>query len=206
MKKNISLVIFDLGNVVFKIDTMRTFNYWSKLTGKDPLFLKEIFFDDGTYVSYELGEISEERFRKHFSKKINFNISRADFVDGFNSMIAGLTPGIETVLEQVKGKRFLSTLSNTNKTHENFLFHNYPKILTYFDRLFFSHRIKSRKPDIEAFKTVLEYFRVEPDNCLFFDDQKENIDAANKFGINSFLVNSPSVEELKKILDEYGII
>lgn len=203
MPKEARLIIFDLGNVIFKVDSIKTFEYWSKLTGKDPEFLWNAFFSDNAYLYYELGEISEDRMRKHFSKKINFNLSKSDFIDGFNLMITGVNPGIQPILQRLKGKYFLSALSNTNKTHERYMLQNFVNIITFFDKLFFSHRMKCRKPEEKAFLFPLQHFRVNPENCIFFDDSEENVQGALKLGINAFLINPYSSEEIEKTLKEY---
>ncbi|MCX7821244.1 MAG: HAD family phosphatase [Brevinematales bacterium] len=205
MKNNIKLVIFDLGNVIFKIGSDRTFLFWSKLTSLDPSFLRENFFSFGDYDFYELGEVSEDRFRKGFNRKINFNISREDFVIGLNMMIVGLNDGIKEILESLSQKVFLAVLSNTNKTHEKYIFQNYTSILTNFDKLFLSHRIKCRKPEEKAYQTVLSYFKVNPSETIFFDDLIENVNAANQIGINSFLVKDNDIDFISEVLTSYKL-
>ncbi|MGC8764323.1 MAG: HAD family hydrolase [Brevinematia bacterium] len=206
MKTDIQLLIFDLGNVIFDIDSNKTFNYWSELTGLKPEFLKEMFFSGNDYISYELGETSEERFRQSFSKKINFNISKDDFIYGFNLMITGVSDGMEELLGFLDNKYFLAVLSNTNRTHEKYIMQNYTSIMTYFDKLFFSHRIKCRKPEKKIFQIVLEYFNVIPENVMFFDDVEENINSGIEFGLNSFLISKNQSFQIKEILKKYCLI
>ncbi|MEJ5283768.1 MAG: HAD-IA family hydrolase [Brevinematia bacterium] len=205
MKNNIKLIIFDLGNVIFKIESDRTFLYWSKLTSLDVSFLRENFFSNGDYDAYEMGDLSEDRFRKGFNHKINFNISKDDFSIGLNLMIVGLNSGIKEILETLSEKVFLAVLSNTNKTHEKYILQNYTSILTNFEKLFLSHRIKCRKPEEKAYQTVLSYFKVSPSEAVFFDDLIENIEAANRIGINSFLIKNNDISIIPEILEQYKI-
>lgn len=205
MKNNIKLIIFDLGNVIFKIESDRTFLYWSKITSLDVSFLREKFFSNGDYDAYEMGELSEDRFRKGFNRKINFNISRDDFSIGLNLMIVGPNNGIKEILSTLSEKVFLAVLSNTNKTHEKYLLQNYTSILTNFEKLFLSHRINCRKPEEKAYQTVLSYFKVSPAEAIFFDDLIENIEAANRMGIHSFLIKNNDVSVIPEILKQYKI-
>ncbi len=206
MKNNIKLVIFDLGNVIFKIESDRTFLYWSKLTSLDISFLRESFFSGEDYDSYELGEISEDRFRKGFNRKINFNISRDDFIIGMNLMISGTNKGIKEILELLNSKTYLAVLSNTNKTHEKYILQNYTSTLTNFDKLFFSHRIKCRKPEEKAYYIVLSHFKISPSETIFFDDLIENVESANSIGINSFLIHNNDITIISEVLKQYKMI
>ncbi len=206
MKSEIQLLIFDLGNVIFEIDSNRTFDYWSKLTGLEREFLKNMFFSGNDYNSYELGETSEERFRQNFSKKINFNIQKDDFIHGLNLMIIGPNNGIEEILVSLKNKCYLSVLSNTNKIHERYIIQNYTHILTYFDKLFFSHKIKCRKPEKKVFHLVLNHFKVLPENTVFFDDVEENISSAKEVGIHSFLITNNQTIQILEVLKNFKLI
>ncbi len=200
MKKDVKLIIFDLGNVVFKIDSNRTFKYWSHLSDLPVDFLRDKFFSDGDYDSYELGELSEDRFRKGYNRKINFNLSRDDFNIGMNLMIAGLNDGIKEILQSLQDKIYLSVLSNTNKTHEKYILQVFSYIMIYFDKLFLSHRIKCRKPEEKAYQTVLNFFKVKPEETIFFDDLIENIEVANRLGIQSYLIKDNDISIITEVL------
>jgi len=205
MASHIKLLLFDLGNVVFKIDSSKTFDYWNKLSSIPNERLKELFFSGDEYNSYELGETSEERFRRNYSKKIGFNITKNDFTLGLNLMILGIFEGIKDILDKLKGKYYLAVLSNTNITHERFILQKYTSILTTFDKLFLSHRIKCRKPEKKVFEIVINHFKVSPSEVIFFDDVSENIVAANEFGINAFLIDSDPIFQINKILKDFGV-
>ena len=55
-----------------------------------------------------------------------------------------------------------------------------------FDKCYLSHEIGLTKPSRAFFEYVLENENVKPQDVFFTDDYKENIDAANKMGINTF--------------------
>ena len=63
-------------------------------------------------------------------------------------------------------------------------------ILTYFEKIFTSHEIGARKPEPEAFQTVLDYLDIEPGKVAFFDDSPKNVQGANAVGINGFVTTS----------------
>lgn len=51
----------------------------------------------------------------------------------------------------------------------------------------FSCRVKTIKPEPEIYYNCLEGLQSSPEECVFFDDLQENIEAANKIGINGFI-------------------
>lgn len=56
-----------------------------------------------------------------------------------------------------------------------------------FDGGLFSFECHIEKPSLSIYKLFTDKFKLEPDKCLFFDDKKENIDAAKACGWNTVL-------------------
>ena len=64
--------------------------------------------------------------------------------------------------------------------------HNlHPDIFGCFDGMMISSAVHMMKPDEEIYQHFLKTFNLNPKDCIFFDDQKENIVAAEKLGIQS---------------------
>lgn len=71
-----------------------------------------------------------------------------------------------------------------------------------FDPVLLSCEIGVKKPNLEAFKALLQKLQVQAPNVLFIDDRKENVEAAKNLGIDSIqFINS---EQLKKELEKRG--
>lgn len=75
-------------------------------------------------------------------------------------------------------------------------------------RQFFSYEMKSRKPEQEFYKEILQKLNLRPYQCVFIDDRINNIDSARKLDINVIWIdknekcdNKPKIisEELKKL-------
>jgi putative hydrolase of the HAD superfamily len=77
----------------------------------------------------------------------------------------------------------------------------YASILKYFEKVFSSHEIHARKPEQEAYKTVLNYLQLNPDKVIFLDDNTEYVQAASEMNIASIHVTSfkQMVEDLSKL-------
>ncbi|KLO03327.1 alpha-D-glucose-1-phosphatase, partial [Morganella morganii] len=79
-------------------------------------------------------------------------------------------------------------LSNTNRLHQDYWPQHYPEIAASADFLYLSQDLGLRKPDPDIYQYVLETEEFEPQDVVFFDDVRENVDAATELGIKGVLV------------------
>lgn len=63
---------------------------------------------------------------------------------------------------------------------------------------------KYLKPDKEIYLKLFEKYNLNPSECYFIDDRKENIEAGKKLGMDGFIFKD-NVEELKKDLKNKGV-
>lgn len=71
-------------------------------------------------------------------------------------------------------------------------------------KIFVSCKIKMRKPNDDIYLFALDKLKRKPEETMFIDDNKENIKAAEKLGINAILFTN--LENLKKDLGKYTTI
>ena len=81
-------------------------------------------------------------------------------------------------------------LSNTNEMHVKRFMELYRNLFDLFEKVFFSHEIRYHKPESGAFRVVLDYLAMQPDETIFLDDQQEFVDAASELGITAIRVES----------------
>ncbi len=67
------------------------------------------------------------------------------------------------------------------------------------DKVYFSWKTGFVKPDPEAWKLILTENNLLPEECVYFDDQKKNVDVAEKLGMHSFAFTDEV--HLKKIIN-----
>lgn len=60
------------------------------------------------------------------------------------------------------------------------------------------------KPDPKAFQLVLDENNLQPEECVYFDDLKTNVEAASQLGIQSFLFESTA--KTKETLRELKVL
>jgi HAD superfamily hydrolase (TIGR01509 family) len=59
----------------------------------------------------------------------------------------------------------------------------------HYDKLFLSNRIGYKKPEKEAYLTVLKYFKVEPKEAVFVGHDKKELEGARKVGIKALTLS-----------------
>ena len=62
--------------------------------------------------------------------------------------------------------------------------------------------VKLIKPDRRIYELLLDTYNLNPDECLFIDDRKENVDAANESGIHGIVFTG--YEELITEINNIG--
>jgi len=77
-------------------------------------------------------------------------------------------------------------------------------ILPYFEKIFPSNEIGYRKPEHNAYRFVLDYLQLSPEEIVFLDDNHENILAAEKVGMK--VVQVESYYQMMKKLKKIGIM
>ena len=99
-----------------------------------------------------------------------------------------------------------------DKGYQRYILSNYPrrtfeltrKELSFADDMdggIFSYEVKLIKPEPEIFRALMKKYRLDPAECVFLDDNKANIQAAEALGIKGiqFRTKDQAVAELQNI-------
>ncbi len=185
----IKALIFDFGNVFINLDI--------KTATKHALdsFKVKSLPDELTTTNnlYEQGLITTKEFIAFYTK-IFPHLSQKQFLSLWNALLKDFPKHRLEFIQQLKqDKQYtLILLSNTNALHiehiqKNISFYNDFK--NSFDAFYLSHEIGMRKPDKTIFNFVLTENQLNPKQCLFIDDNKDNCTTANNLGINTWHLN-----------------
>lgn len=74
------------------------------------------------------------------------------------------------------------------------------------DALFISSHLKCLKPHPDIFNYIFERYQTTPEQCLFIDDQFENVRSAQKINVNAIQVKNHDFKQLRKDLITFGIL
>ncbi len=191
---NIKHIIFDLGGVILNIDYDLTVAAFKKLNleNYDTLFTKMQQSD--LFSLLEIGKISPQEFRLQIKELTNKSISDSQIDKAWNTMLLDIPYARIDLLKRLGKEYNLYLLSNTNAIHIK----EFTKILDsslgakdlshIFKKVYYSHKIGMRKPNVAIFQYVLSDNSLTPSETLFIDDSPQHIKTAGELGINTFQI------------------
>ena len=65
---------------------------------------------------------------------------------------------------------------------------------------------KLAKPDPAVFRYLIDIHNLDPKECVFIDDTLENVNAAQRCGLNTIYFHNMSYSDLQKILIKHGFL
>ncbi len=186
----IKAAIFDLGGVVIDICVDEIFRHWASAAGLDSEHAAGLF-ELGWHKSFERGEISSDQFHQLVVDRLGAAISFEQLEHGWNSMLQGVIGGIEDLLDELSHLVRLALLSNTNELHVPLLMKRCHEPLGYFEKIFLSHEMGTRKPEPACYQTVLDWLGLAARQVVFIDDHPPNVAAAESLGMSGIIAANP---------------
>ena len=106
------------------------------------------------------------------------------------------------LLASIPSTLTVAALSNTSAAH--WVHVESTGLTTQLDHLFLSHEIGHLKPDHKAFQAAVDGLQLPAEEIIFFDDNIDNVHAANAFGLKAHQALNPS--QAKQVLNQYGLL
>lgn len=184
-------LIFDLGKVVFDLSFDQVFYHWATASGQEAEAIKSRFQFDELFDAFERGDVSVAAFRTEIARRLGLRLTDQAFDEGWCALYLDPYEGINELLSNLKTQYRLVALTNTNSIHAQVWKPKYRDSLRYFDKVFSSYELGARKPEGQAYQSVLDYLGTKPERTVFLDDSPANIAGAAKLGIKTILVESP---------------
>ena len=189
--KETELILFDLGGVLIDINYQATENAFIGLGVADFQHHYTQFNQDRLFDLFETGGISSQHFINKLLPIVKRGTSPNQIVHAWNAMILSFPKNkVNLLLELAKTKR-IALLSNTNELHMVQVQIEWNKACSVpfeslFEKVFLSHEICQRKPDMETFQWVCAQLNVEEASVLFIDDSPQHIEGAKNAGLKTF--------------------
>ncbi|QQL50605.1 HAD family hydrolase [Mucilaginibacter ginkgonis] len=196
--QNVKNIIFDYGNVIFMIDFNTVRQKFIDLGVKNVDSFFGHLQQDPVFDLLDRGDISAADFRDHVRELAGQpSLTDEQIDDAWNSILIGVQPSVHDVLLELKKKYRTFLLSNNNEIH-------YAWIMDYlqrefgmdgndslFEKTYYSHLARKRKPDAEMFNQVLQENGLVAEETLFVDDSPQHIASARKLGLQTYLMTAP---------------
>jgi putative hydrolase of the HAD superfamily len=195
-------VLFDAGGVLVELSGMETLLGWLK----DGVTVDELWvrwLRSQSVREFETGLIDAGDFAVAVTREFGLPVEPEAFLESFTGWPLGLFPGTLGMLARIPRRYRRALLSNSNALH-------WPRVSNdmglgaAFDHHFVSHLTGKIKPDAAAFEDVTQSLGCAPEQVLFLDDNRLNVEAAARMGMHAARVQGP--REAHRVLAEFGII
>ena len=203
--KKIDNIIFDLGNVILDIDYQSTIKAFEKIGIENASILYSKSSQTKIFDQLETGKITKEDFILEIQEIIP-KTSKSEIINAWNAIIKDLPESRIDILKNLKDKFSIFLLSNTNSIHIDYIVRKigrgkYDEFYNLFDKVYYSYKVKLRKPDPNIFKLVINENNLKIKNTLFIDDSIQHINSAKKLGLQTYHLNN-SIESLETIFPD----
>lgn len=192
----IETIIFDFGGVIIDIDPQLTIDEFAKLGFNELEKTNTAEFTE-LIRKFERGIYTPEVFRKKMKDFIGVKASTQQFDEAWNALLYDIPSERIEIIEQVKENYRILLLSNSNEIHYDLyvrdlqLRFGYREFANLFHEAYFSFDLHLSKPDIEIYEFVINQNDLNPKKTLFIDDNRDNIEAAKKAGLQTYLLQKP---------------
>ncbi len=107
------------------------------------------------------------------------------------------------IVEDLK-KNGIRVVCGTNVIDIHYKIHNNLKQYDVFEKVYPSHLIGKRKPELEFYRYICKEEGVSPDEAFFTDDMKSNVDASKKAGLTGRVYTD--ADRLRKDLQDLKLL
>lgn len=180
------MILFDLGNILVHLHDVDVF-WQGQAAPAGSVPYAQRWAVSPAVRALETGQISDfAEFYWQAKSEMEFSMSLAEFKPAFTRIIGDVFDETHAMLKALYSRFPLMLLSNTSEIHWQYC-RDQQKLGGYFDQVFLSYQLGSMKPDPSIYRQMLHLIDNIPENIYYFDDRKDNVDMAIKFGINAQL-------------------
>ena len=178
-------VVLDMGNVLLDFNPEFVLSEFCSSEEEKEVIRKELF-EGPEWALGDKGDIKDKDRFDLVKGRVpgKYHEALKNCADHWDICMDPL-PGAENFCRRVKEMGLgIYVLSNASD-----LFYTYfPKFLPleFFNGVFVSSDYLMLKPDVKIYETFLNKYGLDPKECLFVDDRKENVEGAEKAGMNGF--------------------
>ncbi len=178
------------------------FDFGGVLLDWNPRYLYKDYFRDGREMEHFLADVctlernSEldcgfpfaEWVRKYQKMYPEYSEAIALYHTGWPKMLGGLLPDGAALLRDMKSAGYgIYGLTNWSAETICYAYEAFGDLKPLFDGIIVSGEEKTPKPGPEIYRILLDRYSLRPEECVFLDDSRQNVDGAIAVGINGVL-------------------
>lgn len=183
-------VIFDFGNVIASLDYTKAIGTLSRFSTLSPAELDWCLKNSiELFHRFETGSIGSDTFYGEFIDLARVRIGKDELIRVLSDIFLPISSTCN-LLARLKPGYKLGLLSNTNPWHFDTVIRS-TAVFSLFDAVTLSFQVGAMKPDPRIYRDMLHKLNLPPQACVFIDDLRENVTAAEELGITGILYTTP---------------
>jgi putative hydrolase of the HAD superfamily len=194
--------LFDLGNVIVRLDWDAFFSWLAKKAGHGDLSRVRGLLNSSLFFDLEFGSISRETFTQRVGRLYGAELNVSELDENFCNIFPGLVDGMPELVDELLESGPVYCLSNTNEMHLNALRERFP-LMQRFTKIFASHEIARRKPYPGIYRDLAQSLALSVKDLVFFDDVPANVEGALRAGMEAHVFEgAEQVRGMMKVFKE----
>jgi putative hydrolase of the HAD superfamily len=201
---SISLVLFDMDDVLCAYDRRSRCAYLAKLAGTTPEAVYAAIWESGFEAQADAGVFDAQVYLHGYGERIGYPLTLDQWLDARK---ASTTPRQEVLdlVRRVREQARVAVLTNNTTLVADHIERLFPELRPLFgDDIYASAGFKATKPHEECFVRCLGTLGVAPGDALFVDDLAENVAGAERAGLSAHRYVSP--EALADVLQRHRLL
>lgn len=194
-------IIFDLSGVLLKYDIAK-FLTSIGIEEKEQNLYKKIIWSSEEWNKGDAGKISYTKIIESLCNRYpEYNKIRYILENKDNDILLSEITETTDFIKELKAKGYkIYFLSNVNKWDIEYNINRFD-FFKLADGTVYSCDVKCVKPEKECYEALLNKYNLNREECIFIDDTKINVDAANNLGIKSILFDN-----IEKVREKVNVI
>jgi putative hydrolase of the HAD superfamily len=184
MATPLSLVLFDMDDVLCHYDRDARYAHLSRRTGHDAETIRHALWGTGLEWRADQGELDGPAYLEALSRQLDCRITLEDWL---SARRAAMQPNFEVLrlAQRVASRARIAVLTNNSRLVADHIAFLCPEIAALFgDTVHASAMFQAAKPAAEVYLRCLEHLQASAGQTLFIDDLEENISGAIAAGLH----------------------
>jgi putative hydrolase of the HAD superfamily len=194
--------LFDFGGVL-TTSVWDSFEAFCRSEGLEASAVKDLFRTDPEAIAdlrgLETGKLSEDEFEARFGRRLGLRKSES-LIDSMFEGMKPLAPMVDAVREIRRGGLLTGLITNSWSTAH----YDRDLLAELFDEVVISAEVGLHKPQPEIYRLAAERLAVEPAECVFVDDLRENCEGAEAAGMTPIL-HRDAAETIARLAELTGL-
>ena len=202
--QKISLVLFDMHDVLCRYDRKKRLDDLARLSGKAADEIFAAIWDSGFEGEADAGKLDAEAYLAGFGERLGYPITLDEWLD--NRKLATVPmPEILEIMAAVKQRTKVAVLTNNHTLVRKHLDYLFPELFALCrEDSYVSAQFGAAKPDPQVYLRCVAAAGGTPPETLFIDDSKTNVDGALAAGLQGRVFTD--AVSLQAVLKGFGTL